>query len=84
MPDRSGRRWFHRDRPPIRVGPRGYREMVMLHGDTEIALLPSDPGSVTAYGAILDDHHPRRLRYGPTGELTRLYNPGVGADGCWR
>ncbi|OBI97369.1 peptidase S9 [Mycobacterium alsense] len=68
----------------IRVGPRGYREMVMLHGDTEIALLPSDPGSVTAYGAILDDHHPRRLRYGPTGELTRLYNPGVGADGYFR
>ncbi len=68
----------------IRVGPRGYREMVMLHGDTEIALLPSDPGSVTAYGAILDDHHPRRLRYGPTGELTRLYNPGMGADGYFR
>src|SRR5271157_860801 len=68
----------------IRVGPRGYREMVMLHGDTEIALLPSDPGSVTAHGAILDDHHPRRLRYGPTGELTRLYNPGVGADGYFR
>jgi acetyl esterase/lipase len=68
----------------IRVGPRGHREMVMLHGDTEIALLPYDPGSVTAYGAILDDHHPRRLRYGPTGELSRLYNPGVGADGYFR
>jgi dipeptidyl aminopeptidase/acylaminoacyl peptidase len=68
----------------IRVGPRGYRELVMLHGDTEIALLPSDPGSVTDRGVILDDHHPRRLRYGPTGELTRLYNPGVGADGYFR
>ena len=68
----------------IRVGPRGYHEIVMLHGDTEIALLPSDPGSVTAHGAILDDHHSRRLRYGPTGELTRLYNPGVGADGYFR
>jgi dipeptidyl aminopeptidase/acylaminoacyl peptidase len=68
----------------IRVGPRGYREMVMLHGDTEIALLPSDPGAVTDRGVILDDHHPRRLRYGPTGELTRLYNPGVGADGYFR
>lgn len=68
----------------IRVGPRGYREMVMLHGETEIALLPSDPGSVTAYGAILDDHHPRRLRYGPTGEQTRLYYPGVGARGYFR
>ncbi len=68
----------------IRVGPRGYREMVMSHGDTEIALLPSDPGSVTASGAILDDHRSRRLRYGPTGELTRLYTPGVGADGYVR
>ncbi|OBF60261.1 peptidase S9 [Mycobacterium sp. 852002-50816_SCH5313054-b] len=68
----------------IRVGPRGYQEMVMLHGDTEIALLPSDPGAVTASGAILDDHHPRRLRYGPTGELARLYKPGVGADGYFR
>ncbi|ORW94768.1 peptidase S9 [Mycobacterium sp. IEC1808] len=68
----------------IRVGPRGYQEMVMLHGDTEIALLPSDPGSVTAKGVILDDHHPRRLRYGPTGELTRLYRPGAGGDGYFR
>jgi dipeptidyl aminopeptidase/acylaminoacyl peptidase len=68
----------------IRVGPRGYQEMVMLHGDTEIALLPSDPGSVTAKGVILDDHHSRRLRYGPTGGLTRLYRPGVGGDGYFR
>lgn len=68
----------------IRVGPRGYREMVMLHGQTEIHLLPSDPGSVTAQGIILDDHHQRRVRYGPTGEQTRLYYPGVGARGYFR
>ncbi len=59
----------------IRVGPRGYHEMILLHGQTEIALLPSDPGSTTANGVILDDHHPRRIRYGPTGELTKLYYP---------
>jgi dipeptidyl aminopeptidase/acylaminoacyl peptidase len=59
----------------IRVGPRGYREMVMLYEETEIGLLPSDPGSMTANGIILDDHHPRRIRYGPTGEMTRLYYP---------
>lgn len=59
----------------IRVGPRGYRELIMLHGHTEIALLPSDPGSTTADGVILDDHHPRRLRYGPDGDQTKLYHP---------
>jgi dipeptidyl aminopeptidase/acylaminoacyl peptidase len=59
----------------IRVGPRGYHEMVMLRGQTEIALLPSDPGSTTAEGVILDDHHPRRIRCGPTGEDTALYYP---------
>jgi dipeptidyl aminopeptidase/acylaminoacyl peptidase len=59
----------------IRVGPRGYRELIMLHDQTEIALLPSDPGSTTADGVILDDHHPRRLRHGPDGEPTRLYYP---------
>jgi dipeptidyl aminopeptidase/acylaminoacyl peptidase len=59
----------------IRVGPRGYRELIMLHGQTEIALLPSDPGSTTDNGVILDDHHPRRLRYGQDGELTKLYRP---------
>lgn len=68
----------------IRVGPRGYHEMIMLFGETEIALLPSDPGSTTADGIILDDHQPRRLRYGLTGEQTKLYNPGVGADGYVR
>jgi pimeloyl-ACP methyl ester carboxylesterase len=68
----------------IRVGPRGYREMVMLYGQTELALLPSDPGSTTAHGIILDDHQPRRVRYGPTRELSRLYHPGVGGDGYVR
>ncbi|WP_167099855.1 S9 family peptidase [Mycobacterium sp. DL592] len=60
----------------IRVGPRGYRELIMLRGTTEIALLPSDPGSSTESGVILDDHVPRRLRSGPDGELTTLYPPG--------
>jgi dipeptidyl aminopeptidase/acylaminoacyl peptidase len=67
----------------IRVGPRGYQELIMLHGQTEIALLPSDPGSTTAAGVILDDHYPRRIRYGATGELTMLYYPAknYGANG---
>jgi alpha-beta hydrolase superfamily lysophospholipase len=59
----------------IRVGPRGYRELLMLHGLTEMALLPYDPGSTTDAGVILDDHSPRRLRYGPDGESTKLYHP---------
>src|SRR5271155_9900 len=65
----------------IRVGPRGYHELIMLHGRTEIALLPSDPGSTTAHGVILDDHHPRRLRYGPDGDQTKLYHPAKKSDG---
>ncbi len=59
----------------VRVGPRGYRDLIMLFGLTEIALLPSDPGSITDVGVILDDHDPRRLRSGPDGELTQLYYP---------
>ena len=59
----------------IRVGPRGYRELLMLHGRTEIALLPYDPGSTTDAGFILDDHGPRRLRHGADGEATKLYQP---------
>ena len=59
----------------IRVGPRGHRELIMLRGITEIAFLPSDPDSTTDAGVILDDHSPRRLRYGPEGEQTRLYHP---------
>ena len=46
----------------VRVGPRGYRDLIMLRGLTEIALLPYDPGSTTDNGIILDDHGPRRLR----------------------
>ncbi|HZC92024.1 MAG TPA: alpha/beta fold hydrolase [Mycobacterium sp.] len=59
----------------IRVGPRGYWELIMLHGRTEIGLLPSDPGSTTDAGVILDDHHARRLRSGPDGEVMKLYRP---------
>ncbi|HEX5143426.1 MAG TPA: alpha/beta fold hydrolase [Mycobacterium sp.] len=59
----------------IRVGPRGYRELLLLHGQTEIALLPYDPGSTTDAGVILDDHTPRRLRSGVDGEETTLYQP---------
>ncbi|OBB22012.1 peptidase S9 [Mycolicibacterium peregrinum] len=57
----------------VRVGPRGYQELIMLWGLTEIALLPSDPGSVTDFGVILDDHTPRRLRSGFEGETTLYY-----------
>ena len=59
----------------VRVGPRGYRDLIMLRGLTEIALLPYDPGSTTDAGFILDDHSPRRLRSGLEGELTELYYP---------
>jgi dienelactone hydrolase len=59
----------------VRVGPRGYQELILLYGLTEIALLPSDPGSTTDLGIILDDHQPRRIRCGPTGQETRLYYP---------
>lgn len=59
----------------VRVGPRGYRELLMLRGLTEISLLPYDPGSVTDAGVILDDHGPRRLRSGPEGEDMKLYQP---------
>ena len=38
------------------MGPRGYRDLIMLRGLTEIALLPYDPGSTTDNGIILDDH----------------------------
>jgi alpha-beta hydrolase superfamily lysophospholipase len=59
----------------VRVGPRGYRDLIMLRGLTEIALLPYDPGSTTDAGIILDDHSPRRLRAGLEGDLTTLYQP---------
>src|ERR1700688_2037488 len=59
----------------VRVGPRGYQELILLHGLSEIALLPSDPGSVTDIGVILDDQQPRRIRCGPAGDEMRLYLP---------
>jgi pimeloyl-ACP methyl ester carboxylesterase len=59
----------------VRVGPRGYRDLIMLRGLTEIALLPYDPGSTTDTGVILDDQHPRRLRSGLEGETFELYQP---------
>lgn len=59
----------------VRVGPRGYRDLIMLRGLTETALLPYDLGSTTDTGVILDDHAPRRLRAGLEGELTELYQP---------
>jgi alpha-beta hydrolase superfamily lysophospholipase len=64
----------------VRVGPRGYQELILLHGLTEIGLLPSDPGSTTNIGVILDDHQPRRIRCGPTGEETQLYYPAKAYD----
>ena len=59
----------------VRVGPRGYRDLIMLRGLTEIALLPFDPGSTTDTGIILDDQSPRRLRAGPEGDVLELYQP---------
>ena len=59
----------------VRVGPRGYRDLIMLRGLTETALLPFDPGSTTDTGIILDDRSPRRLRSGVEGELLELYHP---------
>ncbi len=62
----------------VRVGPRGYRDLIMLRGLTETALLPFDPGSTTDTGVILDDQGPRRLRSGPEGEDLKLYHPAKG------
>ncbi len=59
----------------VRVGPRGYRDLIMLRGLTEFALLPYDPGSTTDTGIILDDQNPRRLRSGLEGETFALYQP---------
>lgn len=66
----------------IRVGPRGYRDLVLVRGLTETALLPSDPGSTTDAGILLDDHGPRRLRTGVRGEQSTLCWPAkfYGAD----
>ncbi|KXW73579.1 dipeptidyl aminopeptidase/acylaminoacyl peptidase [Mycolicibacterium phlei] len=59
----------------VRVGPRGYRDLIMLRDGIETALLPYDPGSTTDTGVILDDQRPRRLRAGLEGETFELYHP---------
>jgi pimeloyl-ACP methyl ester carboxylesterase len=64
----------------VRVGPRGYRDLIMLRGLTEIALLPYDPGSTTDFGVVLDDHQPRRLRSGLDGDVYSLYQPATNFD----
>ncbi len=64
----------------VRVGPRGYRDLILLRGLTETALLPYDPGSTTDFGIILDDHGQRRLRAGLEGELYELYQPASSFD----
>ncbi|PXW31101.1 UNVERIFIED_CONTAM: prolyl oligopeptidase family protein [Williamsia faeni] len=38
----------------LRVGPRGYREMLLLRRESVIPLLPNDPGASTDQGVILD------------------------------
>ncbi|ORA67048.1 S9 family peptidase [Mycolicibacterium elephantis] len=64
----------------VRVGPRGYRDLIMLRAGIETVLLPYDPGSTTDTGIILDDHLPRRLRTGLEGELTERYQPATSYD----
>ncbi|MCV7224142.1 alpha/beta hydrolase family protein [Mycolicibacterium elephantis] len=64
----------------VRVGPRGYRDLIMLRAGIETVLLPYDPGSTTDTGIILDDHLPRRLRAGLEGELTERYQPATSFD----
>ncbi|NMN98322.1 alpha/beta fold hydrolase [Antrihabitans stalactiti] len=59
----------------IRIGPRGYRELNLLRGSTEIGLLPWDPGSTTDAGVILDDHAVRRIKHADGGNTWRFYRP---------
>ncbi|BBY61632.1 hypothetical protein MSAR_47680 [Mycolicibacterium sarraceniae] len=66
----------------IRVGTRGYRELIMRTGFTEIALSPSDPGSTIDMGVILDDHHPRRGRLSRCGRASWIRPRRV--RGQWR
>ena len=53
----------------LRVGPRGYRELLLLSRGEKAPLLPADPGSTTEMGIILDDHaRPvRPIRSGASG-----------------
>ena len=71
----------------VRVGPRGYRDLIMLRGLTEIACCHRIRGSTTDVGVILDDHDPARLRCGrremspaavPSGENLRAQQPPAG------
>lgn len=59
----------------LRVGPRGHRELLLLHADgSKIPLLPADFGSTTDAGVILDDH--RRI-----GELDQHGSPWASSEG---
>ncbi|GAB2659788.1 alpha/beta fold hydrolase [Gordonia jinhuaensis] len=51
----------------LRVGPRGYRDMLLLRGGDITALLPNDPGATTEHGVILDQGfvHPSRVFTAP-------------------
>lgn len=51
----------------LRVGPRGYREILLLRHDRITPLLPNDPGASTDQGVILDQgfEHPSLLFPGP-------------------
>ncbi|MGC5256184.1 alpha/beta hydrolase family protein [Gordonia sp. DT218] len=65
----------------IRVGPRGYRDMLLLRRRLDTAsdsvvmtpLLPNDPGAVTDVGYILDQgfHHPSLVFTGPPQDAER-------------
>lgn len=42
----------------LRVGPRGYRELLLLQENgSAFPFLPADPGSTTDAGILIDDHH---------------------------
>ncbi|BCN52201.1 alpha/beta hydrolase family protein [Prescottella equi] len=59
----------------LRVGPRGHRELLLQRDDgTRIPLLPSDFGSTTDMGVLLDDH---RL----LGVLGRYRSPWASSEG---
>jgi len=59
----------------LRVGPRGHRELLLLRADgSRTPLLPTDFGSTTDAGVILDDH---RL----LGGLDRYGSPWASSDG---
>lgn len=57
----------------VRQGPRCDRFLVLLRNGREVALLPSDPGSTTDPGRVLDDQRPLRFRY--TDSYADLYYP---------